>query len=105
MRTVSDIAELVGWRDGLIFFDKSTLAQAAAEMNRYLDHPKIEVAPDVYFINWLEAAGTTVSQVLDFNMRNVAAFVTFEAAGRRQGMLDTGTFEEEGRATFQERNG
>jgi phenolic acid decarboxylase len=55
----------------------------------------IEVAPDVYFINWLEAAGTTVSQVLDFSMRNVAAFVTFEAAGRRQGMLDTGTFEEE----------
>ena len=55
----------------------------------------IEVAPEVYFINWLEAAGTTVSQVLDFSMRNVAAFVTFEAAGRRQGMLDTGTFEEE----------
>ena len=34
-------------------------------------------------------------QLSEQQIANVAAFVTFEAAGRRQGMLDTGTFEEE----------
>jgi transmembrane sensor len=47
VRAVSDMAALVGWRDGLVFFDNATLADAAAEMNRYIERPRIEVEPSV----------------------------------------------------------
>ena len=50
-----------------------------------------EVAPNIFFVNWIEEAGTTVSQVLDIDRLVVTAFVTFETPQRRQSMFDKGT--------------
>jgi hypothetical protein len=49
-----------------------------------------EIAPNIYFINWLEAGGTTVSQILDMNRSAVTAFVTFDAGDSRQAVFDSG---------------
>ena len=43
-----------------------------------------------FFVNWLEASGTTVSQILDFDASQVLSFVTYTAAGTRQATLDRG---------------
>jgi phenolic acid decarboxylase len=51
----------------------------------------LEVAPNVFFINWLENSGVTVSQVLDLNKFVVSSFVTFDSGTGRQSMLDEGT--------------
>lgn len=53
-----------------------------------------EVAPNVFFISWLEKTGTTVSQVLDLNKMQVTAFVTFDSGNGRQSMFDKGTLRE-----------
>jgi transmembrane sensor len=47
VRSGSDLAAFVGWRDGLVMFDNATLAEAAAEMNRYLEQPRLEIEPAV----------------------------------------------------------
>ena len=46
----------------------------------------------LYFVNWVEKSGTTVSNLLDFFENRVAAFVTYDAGSGRQGMLDSGLF-------------
>jgi phenolic acid decarboxylase len=53
-----------------------------------------EVAPNVFFISWLENSGVSVSNVLDLNDRLVTAFVTFDAGKGRQSFFDKGIFEE-----------
>jgi MoaF-like len=53
-----------------------------------------EVAPNVFFVSWLEKSGTSVSQVLDLNKLQVVAFVTFDAGSGRQSMFDKGTLTE-----------
>jgi hypothetical protein len=52
-----------------------------------------------FFVNWIEASGTTVSQVLDLDAGHVVSFVTYTAGGTRQGTLDRGalTIDETGR--------
>ncbi|WP_406470430.1 MoaF-related domain-containing protein [Streptomyces sp. NBC_01615] len=54
-----------------------------------------EIAPNLYFVSWIEASGTTVSHVMDLNRNTVRAFWTYadEAApvGDRSGELHTGT--------------
>jgi len=55
-----------------------------------------EVAPDVFFISWLEKEkGISVSNVIDFANKKVTAFVTFESAQGRQSFFDKGTVVEE----------
>jgi hypothetical protein len=54
-----------------------------------------EVAPNIFFVNWVEESGTTVSQVLDLDRSLVTAFVTFETPNGRQSMFDKGTFTEQ----------
>lgn len=49
-----------------------------------------EVAPGVHFVSWLEAAGVTVSQVLDLPRAQVTSFVTFETPQGRQSLFDRG---------------
>ena len=58
-----------------------------------------EVAPDVYFISWLEAEGTSVSNVLDLRAMRVTAFVTYDAGNGRRKLFDVGRVEEERPAT------
>jgi hypothetical protein len=53
-----------------------------------------EVAPDVFFISWLENNGVSVSNVLDLNNRRMTAFVTFDAGKGRQSFFDKGAVEE-----------
>jgi len=53
-----------------------------------------EVAPNVFFVNWVEKSGTTVSQVLDLDKLVVTAFVTFDTPQGRQSMFDKGTLTE-----------
>jgi hypothetical protein len=54
----------------------------------------LEVAPNVFFVSWLENSGTTVSQVLDLGRGRVAGFVTYDAGQGRQNSFDTGTLTE-----------
>ena len=54
----------------------------------------IEIAPDIFFINWLEKSGITVSQVLDFSKSTVSAFITYNSGAGRQSTLEKGTFTE-----------
>lgn len=54
----------------------------------------VEVAPNVFFISWLEKSGVSVSNVVDLRNRRVSAFITFDAGQGRQAMLDKGTLTE-----------
>jgi phenolic acid decarboxylase len=54
----------------------------------------VEVAPNIYFINWLESSGTSVSQILDFNNSTMVAFTTYDSDKGRQKTLGKGTFSE-----------
>ncbi len=54
-----------------------------------------EVAPDVFFINWVEKeGGITISNVVDFANLRVTAFITFDAPQGRQSLFHRGTFSE-----------
>jgi phenolic acid decarboxylase len=48
----------------------------------------------LFFVSWVEASGTVVSQVLDLEAMRVTSFVSFEGSGGRMGMLDEGSLEE-----------
>jgi hypothetical protein len=52
-----------------------------------------EPGPQLYFVNWIEAPSTVISQVLDLNTMTVVAFVTFDAGGAMRGMLSRGSLE------------
>ena len=54
-----------------------------------------KIAPNIFFVNWIERSGTTVSQVLDLEKLVVAAFVTFETPQGRQSMFDKGTLKQQ----------
>jgi phenolic acid decarboxylase len=54
----------------------------------------VEVASDIYFINWLESSGTSVSQILDFNNSTMVAYTTYDSDKGRQQTLGKGTFSE-----------
>lgn len=49
------------------------------------------LSPTLCFINWVEASGATVSQVLNFETRQVWSFATYAAGAGRQALLDRGT--------------
>jgi phenolic acid decarboxylase len=53
-----------------------------------------EVRAGLWFVSWVEASGTTVSQTLDLAAMTVTNYVTFDTPGGRRGMLDTGALEE-----------
>ena len=53
-----------------------------------------EIAPNIFFVNWIEKSGTTVSQTLDLEKLVVTAFVTFDTPQGRQSMFDKGTLTE-----------
>ena len=53
-----------------------------------------EVAAEVFFINWLEKNGVSVSNVVDFRSNRVVAFVTFDGGQAREAMFDRGTLKE-----------
>ena len=54
-----------------------------------------EVAPDIFFINWLEKTGVSVSQVLDLNRQRVTAFVTYSTDEGRISFFDRGSIAEQ----------
>ena len=54
-----------------------------------------EVAPNIFFVSWVEKSGTTVSQVLDLDKLVVTGFVTFDTPQGRQSMFDKGTLTEQ----------
>jgi phenolic acid decarboxylase len=54
-----------------------------------------EVSPNIFFVNWVEESGTTVSQILDLNKSVVTAYVTFDTPNGRQSIFDKGTLTEE----------
>ncbi|MDH6580438.1 phenolic acid decarboxylase, partial [Kitasatospora sp. MAP5-34] len=49
-----------------------------------------EVAPGLYWYNWLEPAGTTVSQLLDLNTSRVTAFMTFDTSDGKKSLFHSG---------------
>ena len=54
-----------------------------------------EVAPEIFFISWIEESGMTLSQVLDLKEMRVMSYITMDMNGpRRTGMLQTGTITE-----------
>lgn len=56
-----------------------------------------EIAPGIHFVSWVEASGTTVSQVIDLNALAVWCFVTYDTGSGREAMLDSGSVVVEGR--------
>jgi transmembrane sensor len=62
--TTTDMAEGLGWRHGLLIFKYTTLADAAAEFNRYNDRKLVIADPAV---GRMKIVGT-------FATNNVAAF-------------------------------
>lgn len=54
-----------------------------------------EIAPNIFFVNWVEKSGTTVSQVLDLDSSMATVFVTFDTPNGRQSKFDKGTLTEE----------
>jgi len=58
------LADSLGWRSGVVVFNRTTLSDAVAELNRYNEHKLVIVDPVVARI----AIGGT------FNVRNVEAF-------------------------------
>lgn len=55
-----------------------------------------KIAEGIYNINWIEEAGLTVSQILDFNTNSVYAYLTWEeegARGNRGSLLQKGKFD------------
>jgi phenolic acid decarboxylase len=54
----------------------------------------LEVAPNIFFISWLENNGVSVSNVLDLNNSRMTAFVTFDTGEGRQSFFDKGVTEE-----------
>ncbi|WP_081417521.1 MoaF-related domain-containing protein [Paenibacillus sp. Soil522] len=50
-----------------------------------------QLAPGLFFVNWLEETGVSVSQVLDLNKMIVHAFMTYEKNGKRQELFHSGT--------------
>ena len=48
----------------------------------------------MFFVNWIEKDGTTVSQVIDVEKKTVEAFLTFDdAKGKRIAQMLGGTYE------------
>jgi transmembrane sensor len=47
VRAIGNAASVSAWRDGFVMFEDASLTEAAAEMNRYVDQPRIVVQPDV----------------------------------------------------------
>lgn len=54
-----------------------------------------EIAPNIFFVNWVEKSGTTVSQVLDLDKSIATGFVTFDTPEGRKSIFDRGTLTEE----------
>jgi hypothetical protein len=52
-----------------------------------------EVRPDLFFVSWLEASGTTVSQVIDMQANTVYSYVSFNTPDGRRAMSDHGTLQ------------
>jgi hypothetical protein len=55
-----------------------------------------QVAPELYFVNWTERSGLTVSHVMNLTDLTVRVFWTYEGEGGRVGELHTGTLEQVG---------
>lgn len=54
----------------------------------------VEIADDVFFINWIEEGGLVVSQIADFKNMKVTAFMTWDdenGRGHRGQLLHSGT--------------
>ena len=47
----------------------------------------------MYFVSWIEAPGTVISQVLDLNAMKVTLFAAFPDPAGMQGFLSRGTVE------------
>lgn len=54
----------------------------------------VEIADDIFFINWIEESGTVISQIADFKNMKVTAFMTWDdenGRGHRGELLHGGT--------------
>lgn len=50
-----------------------------------------QLSPGIFFINWLEKDGFSVSQILDLNKMTVYAYNTYDEDGKRKELFRTGT--------------
>jgi hypothetical protein len=50
-----------------------------------------EVAPGVFFLNWIEDNGLAVSQVLELSASTIMTFVTFDTPDGRSSSFQQGT--------------
>jgi hypothetical protein len=53
-----------------------------------------EVAPEVFFVSWLERSGTSVSQVIDLVRGALVSYVTFDTPSGRQAASMEGSVKE-----------
>ncbi|MBF1311309.1 MAG: MoaF N-terminal domain-containing protein [Porphyromonas sp.] len=53
------------------------------------NYSAVRIGTSVFFVNWVEADGTTVSQVLDLDERTCKAFITSNVYSRNQASRST----------------
>ncbi|MDM5187459.1 phenolic acid decarboxylase [Bacillus sp. DX4.1] len=51
----------------------------------------LEVASGIYFLNWIENDGLTISQILNLHEMTINTFMTFENGEGRQSLFETAT--------------
>jgi phenolic acid decarboxylase len=91
--TYDNHLEITGlYRDGAMDWEGMT-GPAKGMTGTEKTHAR-EVAPGVFFVSWLEASGTTVSQILDLNAMKVCGFVTWASGAERQSMFAEGRLTE-----------
>ncbi|MDO5616010.1 MAG: hypothetical protein Q4G16_07460, partial [Cruoricaptor ignavus] len=57
-----------------------------------------KIADSLFFVNWIEKDGTSISQILDFETKSVTVFCTFadeeNPRGKRSNIFFEGTIDE-----------
>ncbi|MBO1578046.1 MoaF N-terminal domain-containing protein [Bacillus sp. XF8] len=54
----------------------------------------MEVAPGIYFLNWVEEDGLTISQILNLHEMKLNTFMTFDQGEGRQSLFETAIVED-----------
>lgn len=78
--------------DSTIYWKTTDKKDSVAEETNRMVMKKIDGT--MFFVNWIEKDGTTVSQVIDVEKKTVEAFLTFDdAKGKHIAQMLEGTYE------------
>lgn len=80
--------------DSILHWKTTDLKGKVAEADEHFDYERL--SENLHFLNWIEADGYTVSQIIDTKMGTVKSFLSFEdpksTRGKRSSTTGEGTF-------------